>query len=207
MASLSGQLETGIQIDGSTDNTAIGNVADRLKVTSLDSELSTFSVYATDIVIGNNKSMLSLVNTSGSTVKCKIREIRIINTQITGITGVIADFRLLRIVGHSAGTLLTVAPYDTVDSLNVSITARTGSTVTSEGTAILRRWQASTDEWGPGAADVESAAHDTQLHIPLYTKQLGTKPITLNPNEGITIKQITNSTAGQFDLLVLFTQE
>ena len=151
--------------------------------------------------------MVSIVNTSGSTVKVRIREIRIINTRITGATGVPTDLRLLRIVGHSAGTSLTPSPHDTVDVLDSSITARTGATVTSEGTAILRRWLISTDEWGSGAADSESASHDMQMSNPLYYNVANAKPLTLNANEGFTIKNVTATTTGLFDIVVVFTQE
>jgi hypothetical protein len=172
-----------------------------------ETELATFVVYAQDIAIGNAKSMVSLVNTSGSTVKVKIREIRVINVQNTAVTGVIADFRLLRCVSHSAGTSLTPSSHDTTDSLNGSVTARTGATIATEGTAVLRRWQWSTDEWGVGAQDVESQDHGVALNNPLYEPISKTKPITLNANEGITIKQVTNSTVGSFDLVLVFTQE
>lgn len=201
-------------IKGGTDGTFIGNVADALKVhlanlsiaVSEDSK-ATFSAYAQGIAIGNNKSMFSLVNASGSTVKIKIHDIKIINIQTTAVTGVIADFRLHRCVNHSAGTAITPNSFDTADSLNGSVTARTNATITTESAAIIKRALFSTDEWGVGAIDVESYHYPFQLYDSFFKKTDNTKALVLNANEGITIKQVTNSTAGNFDILVLFTQE
>jgi hypothetical protein len=207
---------SGMTIEGGTDGTTIGNVSDSLKtnVTNFpttqqtsDTELATFVAYAQDIAIGNNKSMVSLVNTSGSSVVIKIREIRIMNVQTTAVTGVIADMRLLRITNHSAGTAITPVAHDTGDTLNGSVTARTGATVTSELTPVYRRWKYSTDEWGVGTLDVEALDQAIQKQSPLYEQVAKTKPFTLRANEGFTIKQVTNSTVGTFDLLLVFTQE
>jgi len=205
----------GTSITGS-DGTTIGNVTDSLKtnvtnfpatqVTS-DAELATFVVYASDIAIGNNKSMVSLVNTSGSSVVVKIRELRIINVQTTAVTGIIADMRLQRITNHSAGTAITPVAHDTADALNGSVTARTGATVTSELTPVYRRWKYSSDEWGVGTLDVEALDHAIQNQATLYEQVTKTKPFTLRANEGFTIKQVTNSAVGSFDLLLVFTQE
>jgi hypothetical protein len=203
-----------VEILGGTSQTKIGNVSDSLKVsvsntslTTAETELATFVVNALDVASANNKSLLSLVNTSGSSVKVKIREIRIVNTQNTAVTGVIIDINLLRIVGHSAGTSLTPVAHDTADTLSSSVTARTGSTVTSEGTDVIRHWDMSSDEWGSGTSDVESFDHSISMIVPSYIPPPKTKPITLNANEGVTFKCITNTTTGKFDLVVLFTQE
>lgn len=203
-------------IKGATDGTFIGNVGDRLKTTSeisnsvvvtAETEAATFCAYALGIAIGNNKSMMSIVNASGSTVKIRIREIRIINVQNTPVTGVISDYRLLRCTGHSSGTNITPLAHDTSDTLNGSVTVKTNGTISGEAANPLRRWQFSTDEWGVGASDVESNSHDIQMNKSLFDTAPKTKTITLNANEGITIKQVTNSTVGTFDILVVFTQE
>lgn len=170
-------------------------------------ELATFVVNATSVAIGNGKSMLSIVNASGSTVVLKLRELYITNVQNTAVTGVISEFQLKRIVGHSAGTALTPASYDTNDALSGSITARTGATVTTEGTDIFRRVTWSSDEWGVGAQDVESEDHEAQLRYNIVQQFPGCKPFTLRANQGLTVKQITNSTVGKFDVVAVFTQE
>lgn len=194
------------QIEGGTDGTIIGNVLDKLKVVISDEQNKTFSVLTADQTIGNNKSMLSIVNASGSAVIVKIREIKIINTQVTSVTGVISIFDIKRITGHSAGTTVTPCAYDTSDSLSGSITVRTGSTVAGE-TVTLKRYKWSSDEWGSGPSDVESDDHSLQSLIPIYRVMPYCKPITLRAEEGISIKHTTNSTAGSFTIEVVFTEE
>lgn len=202
-------------IKGGSDSTIIGNVVDALKVSvsntvpiaTTETEAATFTVYGLGIAIGNNKSMMSIANASGSSVKIRIREIRIINVQNTAVTGVIADYRLLRCTSHSSGTAITPLAHDTSDTaLSSSVTAKTGATITGEAADPLRRYQLSTDEWGTGASDVESNSHDIQMNNSLFQTAPKTETITLNANEGITLKQVTNSTAGTFDILMVFTQ-
>lgn len=185
-----------------------GSTIQPISISAGNTEDATFTVSAIGATVTTNGSLFSLVNTSGSTVKIKIREIRLINVQASiVIIGAADDFRLLRITGHSVGTALTVMPHDTTDTLNASVTARTGATVTGEGTVPLRRWFWSSDEWGPGAQDVESTDHTMQTLIPAYVPLPRTKPIVLNANEGITIKCVTTTLVGTFDVTVLFTQE
>jgi hypothetical protein len=216
---------TGFQVDadgaedkvlkGATDGTQIGNVSDSLKVSATfptvqefkEVEYPTFFVMAEAVQIGLNKSMSSLVNATGSGVVIRIREIRLVNMQNSAVTGIIADFRVFRCTGHSGGTSLTPNSHDTIDSLSSSVTARHSATISGEGTGLLRHWEWSTDEWSPGAPDVESSDHALQVLIPVYSTQPKTKPITIRPGQGITIKQIINSTVGTFDVWWVFTQE
>jgi hypothetical protein len=198
-------------IKGATDDTQIGNVLDALKValsgTAPEAEYATFTVLTQAVATANNKSMISLLNASGSTVKLKLRDFRVINTQNTAVTGVVVDLNLYRCTGHSAGTSLTPLAFDTTDTLNSSITARTGATIAGEVTSALLHLDLSSDEWGPGAQDVETNDHTQQsLHSFYYTRQK-TKPITLNAGEGLTLKCITNTTTGSYDIQVIFTQE
>lgn len=203
-------------IKGATDQTHIGNVGDALKVALANSsttqvtsenELATFSICGFSTTTALDKSMLSIMNATGSGVIIKIREIRIINMKNSAVTGVVADFRLLRCTGHSSGSSLTPTSFDTSDSLNANVTVKYGATITGEGTGCLRHWEWSTDEWNPGAPDVESADHALQLLIPGYAPLAKTKPITMRPGEGVTLKQIINTTTGTFDIMFLITQE
>lgn len=176
-------------------------------VTSGGDELATFSALAKNIAIGNNKSMISIVNTSESTVKIKIRELYLINSQTSAVTGVISDFSLFRCVTHSGGTSITPQSYDTADSLDSSVTVRTGATIGTESATAFKRWEWSSDEWGVGSLDQEGNDHNTQTNINLVRQEKGCKPITLRANEGLTFKHTVNSTAGSFDVIMVFTQE
>lgn len=177
-----------------------------IPVTFVNVSSKPFVAVAKGVSIGSGKSMISLVNASGSLVKIKIRQLWIKNVQTAGVTGIVAEFQMNSIVNHSAGTSLTPKAYDSSDTLNGSVTARTGATITSEGTT-WRRWLWSSDEWGPGPQDNETNEHTAHNTIPHYEDKGQWKPITLNANEGIHIKQVTNSTAGTFDLELVFTVE
>lgn len=170
-------------------------------------ELATFVVQGRDVATGNGKSMLSIFNAAGSGIVLKLRELFIINVQNTAVTGVVSEFALHRITGHSAGTSLTPDTYDTADSLSASATARTGGTITGEGTRALKHWDWSNDDWAQGAADVESADHAIQAVFNLLPNQPWCKPITMRAGEGIHIKHVTNTTVGLFDIVAVFTQE
>lgn len=167
----------------------------------------TFVVNAVDVQIANNKSMISLLNNSGSTVIIRLRQIKIINSRVTPLTGVTSDFRLYRITGHSSGTLLTSLPHDTNDSINGSVTARTGATLSGTAANHLYRWQWSSDEWGTGTLDQEGYDHGLQNLLSAYKQLDSSKPIILRAGEGITINHVFNSTNGTFDLSLVFTQD
>lgn len=202
-------------IRGATDGTEIGNTGDRLRVeaqfsgtpTVEEATYPTFVAVAQTIQIGNGKSMISLLNGAGSGVVVRVREIWIANAQTTAVTGIMSEFRLLRMTGHSAGTLITPQSHDTADTLNVNVTARTGATIAGAAAVNLKRWYWSSDEYGVGAQDVESEDHNMQNLNPHYIASGKTRPLTIRAGEGLTINQITNSTVGTFDLYVVFTQE
>jgi hypothetical protein len=118
-----------------------------------------------------------------------------------------AEFRLLRMTGHSAGTSITPLPHDTADTINVNVTARTGATIAGAAAVNLKRWYWSTDEFGVGAQDVESMDHAYSNLTPHYIASPKTRPITIRAGEGLTLNQIANSTVGTFDLYLVFTQE
>jgi hypothetical protein len=171
-------------------------------------EKPTFTALATSIAIGNNKSMLSILNTSSSVIT-KILEIYVVNVQTTAVTGVVGNFELRRITGHSAGTQITlIEKLDLSDALDSNTTVRTGGTVSGESTSLLWRSYFSTDEWGTGTLDMEGNEHISQIMFPIFGKRSpAQKPIYLRQNQGLTVKFATNSTAGSFDVMIVMTQE
>lgn len=172
-------------------------------------EVATFTAISTATAPANNKSMFSIVNTTGSAVVGKIQEVYLTNVQTSAVTGVVITFELRRIVSHSGGTAITaIETMDSSDSLNSSITVRTNATVGTESANLLWRSLWSSDDWGTGTLDVEAHGHAFQTLFPIYSKRTSeSKPITLRANEGLTIKCATNTTVGSFDLVVVFTQE
>lgn len=171
-----------------------------------NAEYPTFTSIAANITQGNNKSMISLLNGGSSTVIIKVREIHLRNSQITGVTGVAGVFELRRFTGHSAGTVITAVSYDTNDTLNVNVTSRTGATIAGE-TDLLGRWEWSTDDWRPGTLDQEGLDHTMQSIFPIWKYSTPGKGIVLRPGQGVHVKFATNSTAGSWDLCLVYTQE
>lgn len=169
-------------------------------------EEPTFVVQVTGAAIGNGKSMLSLLNTG--TAVMRLRELWIINSQTTSVTGIVGEFQARRITGHSAGTNLTgnILPHDTADAVPAGLSARTGATVAGQAAVALWRRLFSTDEFGPGAQDVESNDHAHGNHTPVYKSEPPKKPITIRQNEGVHILFNTNSTAGSFDVVAVLSE-
>jgi hypothetical protein len=165
----------------------------------------TFEAYAPAVAPAANKSMISLTNTS-STKIAKIRAIYLTNPQTSAVTGVMLNFELRRIVSHSAGTSITPIQYDTAVTLDAGITARTGSTVVTEG-GIIRRWVYSSDEHGAGTVDVEASDYPIMAAIPIFQQEKYSGPLILRQNQGITLKQTISSTVGTWDINIVFSQE
>lgn len=212
-----GASTSAIQTDGTqrtkitdgTNNAAVTNSAPStsdygLAVRPISLELPTFSVVSAAVAVGNNKSMLAIQNTGSSVVR--IREIWIINDQTTAVTGVAGTFETWRISSFTGGTALTPVAYDTADSLPSGISVATGSTVSGEA-SLLRSGKWSTDEWGPGTADVESGDHALQQTEPFWKQTPNGKALTIRQNQGIHVKFATNSTAGAFNIRMVFTTE
>lgn len=188
-----------------TNTPTLANTA--LVVRTVPYEPPTFVISAYDVVLGNNKSMIAILNPVGSPVVFKIRDIRLVNNRTTATTGVAADFRFRRITGLSAGTAITPASYDTIDTIQVGTVCSTGGTVAGESTLDLMRRVWSSDEWGPGTLDQEGLDHAFQQNFPTWQDSVDAKPIVLRAGQGLTVKCITNTTNGSFDFEITFTQE
>lgn len=187
-----------------TTTSAPSAAAQGLVVRQVPFELPTFSVVSPATALANNKSMLAIQNTGTSVVR--IREIWIINDRNTAVTGVVGTFDVYRIASFTGGTALTPVSYDTIDTLPIGITAATGSTVATE-TSLLRTGNWSTDEWGPGTQDTESSDHGIQNTEPFWKQTPNGKALTIRQNQGLHVKFSTNSTAGAFNIRLVFTTE
>jgi hypothetical protein len=217
-----------------TDNTGslIGTAANPLAVTATEAipvitsevQWPTYIVQLTASNVGstaqttyniaNNKSMLSIYHNIGGDANdiVKIQRIHIINMQNRNVTGIIATFELKRITGHSGGDLLDQSSFDTMDTVNPFVTARTGATVTGESAALFQRWAFSTDEWAGSATKIEAFDHLYSTLIPVYryedTSRI--KPITLRTGQGLNIKFVNfsgSTVEGNFDVIVAYTIE
>jgi hypothetical protein len=90
----------------------------------------------------------------------------------------------------------------------VGIDARTGGTIAGEVAAVADVMRISSDEWGPGTLDQEGAQQTISNYLPARVKRdAQQKPIAvLRPGQGVHLKCATNTTAGSFDLIFVFTQ-
>jgi hypothetical protein len=169
----------------------------------------TFITVVSGVQLDMNKSMFSLYNSgTSSPVVLKIRKISIINVQTSQIGGTVANFEIRRITSHSAGTTINPQTLDTRNSLNSVVSAKTGGTVTGESADIITRYLWSAEEWSVGSSLAESQEHAQQTLVPAWNLQeFNLSPLTLRANEGFTIKQTVNTTAGSFDVVVIFSQE
>ncbi len=176
--------------------------------TTGDSTKATFTAVASSVVLGNGKSLISIQNLTASAVIAKIWRIYLVNTATSAVTGVTTEFQIRRFATHSAGTVITPQTHDSANSLDSSITVRTGASLTTEASAFIDRRLWSSDDWGPGTLDVEAMDHASQSVNPNWNFEGQiTRPLVLRANEGVTIRCNTNTTAGQFDVIVVFTQE
>lgn len=186
----------------------------QLRVTSstTGSEELTYTVVAQAIVPGNNKSLLAIYNPTASGYVLKLREYYIRNAATAAVTGVAGNFELHRFVMASApasGTNLTtsIASHDSADATPASMRASTGDTISGEVAAPLDLIRMSTDEWGPGTADVESFQQAISNYLPARAKRDGLiKPFIVRAGEGLHLKFATNSTAGLIDVVFVFTK-
>lgn len=176
-------------------------------ITSANIELATFNAIATNIQTNQNKSLFSITNTSTKTIR--IEEIYLINVRVQNANGVQGIFEIRRINGHSGGTIVSnIEAYETSDILDPGITVLTGSTVSGESSNILWRNLFSTDENSIGIESPTNTEHIFQTMFPIFMKKTNNaKTITLNNNEGLTIKFTTNSITGLFDIFCIFTQQ
>jgi hypothetical protein len=197
-----------VKITDGITTAEVDSGTNRLKVdtgTTSSNEEATFVAVSLVTAVGNNKSMMSIVNTH-ATLRVKIKQIIIRNQQTTAVTGIMADFNLRRCTGHSAGTLIVPEVRDTIDSLNAAITVRTGATIAGESASTMDRWKWSSDEHGVGTLDQEGFDKAFMNCFPMTNiTDPSEKRITLRQNQGLTLKQVTNSTAGNFDIIIVFT--
>ena len=168
-------------------------------------EPATFRVIYDRVVPAQNKYVATLFNTS-ATRKVVIRRIWLFNWQITAVTGVLLQFDIKRITARTAGSSVTPMAHDTADTLSAGITADHTSTSVTDSTLINRVFGAG-EETKIGALTLENSISINDAIAIIYAKKDGTKGLTLRQNEGVTIKQVTNSTVGSVSAAIEFTDE
>lgn len=184
----------------------------RLAVTGVQSpaEEATYTAVAENVALDNNKSLLGLFNPAASGYIIKLREIYLRNSRTSPVTGVAGTFEIHALRGTAnltGGTDITPVAHDSNDALPTGLICKTNGTVAGEVTQPLDLMRMSTDEWGPGTLDTESNQQSIANFMPARVKRDQTlKPFTAREGEGLHMKFATNSTAGNFDVLFVFTK-
>lgn len=155
------------------------------------------------IAPAQNKYMATLWN-GASGRKVVVQRVWVYNWQITAVSGVYLEQEMRRITARTAGTTVTPVAQDTNDTLTSGIAADHNSSAVTDS-SLLRRVIASSEElalvqggpppWTFWAAGLQ------------YERMEGTRGIVLRQNQGLTIKNITNSTVGSVSYVYEFTDE
>lgn len=167
---------------------------------------ATYTAVSIDTAYANNKSMLTIFNGSGSGVVLRIYRIWTTNSQLTGVTGVVQNLAIRRLIASSGGTTITPVKHDTNSSnlpAQVLITTNATDTVT-DTLRICRRDNDEPAVAGTGTNELamlfplnliwESGYYDTTI-----------EPLVLREGEGITVRNETSTTVGSLDVFFEFT--
>lgn len=174
---------------------------------------STYIAHAPEVLWSTaTKVSLSLFNGAGSGVILRVRRIWVVNSQLTGVTGVLCPYTINRITTDTSGgtpTTITPVKYDTNNAnLPAQVTCKTANT--TNGTAILLKTMVfSSDEPVVGTFSMDELEVFYSLNCVwdiAYGNSTNEKPLTLNEGQGISIYQaaITSAT-GRAEFAIEFT--
>ena len=164
--------------------------------------LPTYYALADAVTCALNKQVISILNDTGSGKVVALKKLFIINTQLSTVTGVAIRSDVKRATAHSGGTVVTPASADSTNpAIPAQITVRTAATSVTEST-LLFPLTYTNDELG-----ATQAFPTAQLMAGLnwFPEGAEVQEVRLREGEGLTIKQITNSSVGQFAWLIVFT--
>lgn len=164
--------------------------------------MPTYYALADAVAFAANKQHLSIFNNAGSNQMIAIKKLFHINLSLTAVTGVAVRFDVKKTTAQSVGTAITANSADSTNPALSGIQIATGATVT-EG-AILYPITTQNDELT--AANTAIANYLMQFGN-LALEGIEQQEYRLRPGEGMTVKQITNTTVGSFAWLMAFTVE
>lgn len=163
---------------------------------------ATFIALADAVSFAANKQKFALMNAADSGVVLTVQKLFLINLQLGNVTGAMIRENVMRITSLSGGTAITPQTMDSTNTaLPAEVTCATNCTVT-EG-AIMFPLTFTNDE--VGATQAASTATALLAGTNWMPEGSETQGLRLREGEGITVKQITNSTVGSFAYMVVFT--
>jgi len=159
--------------------------------------------YADAVAFAQNKQHLTLFNASGSGRVLRVKKLFAYNLQTVAVTGVVVRFDVKKVTASSGGTALTMQPMDSLNAaLPAQVSARTGATVT-EG-PLFYPWVTQNDE-ELATQPFSKAAFQQSINILPEGNEI--QEHVCREGEGLTVKQITSTTAGSYGWLMVFTVE
>jgi hypothetical protein len=166
------------------------------------SEEETYIAVCDAVAQATNKSMLCIFNATGSGVTVRIHDIHMYQLGLTTQTGANARLEIRRATAVSAGTTVTAEKFDTNNSnLPAQVTIRHNGTVTDG--SLLFPLVITNDE--PPLTGLAASQQDNSIWKPM--KNLKNQPFVLRENEGLTVKNITNTVIGTWATVIVFSVE
>jgi hypothetical protein len=162
-----------------------------------------FAIYDR-IAPATNKYMALLFNTS-LTKKLVVYRINRYNWQVAAVTGQTLEQYMAKISAYTGGTSADIRTTDSADSLPAGITSITGAATVTES-FLIRRLFASSEEANLSNANFYNAL-TLDYSVSIYERTSGTRGIVLRTNEGLAIRNVTNSTAGTVSYVIEFIVE
>lgn len=161
---------------------------------------NTFYVLFDNIIPATNKYMATLFNTSASR-KVVIQKVHRFNWQVTAVAGAVLEQYVARITARTPGVTVTCRSMDTADVLSSGISSDTNSSSVTEN-HIIRRLISTNEE-----LTITEKGYGFDGGGAFYERQPYHKGITLRQNEGVTIRNVTNSAVGAVSYMIEFTDE
>jgi hypothetical protein len=166
--------------------------------------LPTFRLMTEAIVPATNKYHLVLRNSTGSAQTVYLLGLYCINDNVTAVTGVINQFRALRVTGTPTLTAVTPAAYNSADPALANVVAGHTATAGLTDSTNISRFVVSSEEMT--AVPTNTGMHLQHLNLlpPLHSHM---RPWALRPDEGFAVKQIGAGTVGALTWILDFSVE
>jgi hypothetical protein len=149
-----------------------------------------------------NKSLVCIFNATGSGVTVRIHDIQCFQLGLTTQTGVNSRVEVRRATAATAGTTVIPEKFDTNNTnLPAGVTIRTGGTITDG--SLLFPFVLTNDE--PALSGTPQASQDNSIWKPF--NNIKSQLFVLRENEGLHVKNITNTTVGTMSWVIIFSVE
>jgi hypothetical protein len=141
-----------------------------------------------------------------ATAVIRVLSIKQRSSIVTAVTGIACNWKLARTTAvGTGGSTLTPSPLDTANTaLDADVTCRSKPTGGATAGTNLLDFSMHSEETNAGNYQIV-----TQLGVELVPLQAITdgSGIVLRQNQGLRVEQTTNSAAGNFGWVIVFTQE